>query len=154
MTTLKMIFMSAAHDRILRLVVLTIICDTVFGILRAFKEHKFNSGVGINGAIRKVGMLLSLLFLAVFDTLIQINLIGLIPENVRLAIGVEFVGTMRFFGLLYIAYEMVSILKHMSLCGLPVKKVWITVYDFLHKYTDELPDTLEEDLIEMEDKKK
>ena len=40
---------------------------------------------------------------------------------------------------LYIAYEIVSILKNMSLCGLPVKKVWRTVKKALSKYTNELP---------------
>lgn len=49
------------------------------------------------------------------------------------------VGTMEFFALLYIAYEIVSILKNMSLCGLPVKKVWHTVKKALSKYTNELP---------------
>lgn len=29
----------------------------------------------------------------------------------------------------------------MALCGLPVKKVWEKVREFLAKYTDELPDT-------------
>lgn len=47
--------------------------------------------------------------------------------------------------LLYIAYEVVSIFKNMALCGLPVKKVWEKVREFLAKYTDELPDTDELD---------
>ena len=46
---------------------------------------------------------------------------------------------------LYIAYEVVSIFKNMALCGLPVKKVWEKVREFLAKYTDELPDTDELD---------
>lgn len=33
----------------------------------------------------------------------------------------------------------------MALCGLPVKKVWEKVREFLAKYTDELPDTDELD---------
>ena len=35
--------------------------------------------------------------------------------------------------------------KGMALCGLPVKKVWEKVREFLAKYTDELPDTDELD---------
>lgn len=140
MTTLKMIFMDAAHDRIFRLVILMVVCDTFFGVLRALKEHKFNSSIGINGAIRKVGMLLSLVFLSVFDALMQFNLIGLIPEDIRIAAGVTFVGTLQFFGLLYIAYEEISILKNMFLCGLPVRQIWEAVYKFLYNYTTELPD--------------
>lgn len=41
--------------------------------------------------------------------------------------------------------EVVSIFKNMALCGLPVKKVWEKVREFLTKYTDELPDTDELD---------
>lgn len=42
--------------------------------------------------------------------------------------------------MLYIAYEIVSILKNMVLCGLPVRNVWLYVKTFLSKYTSELPD--------------
>lgn len=35
--------------------------------------------------------------------------------------------------------------RGMALCGLPVKKVWEKVREFLAKYTDELPDTDELD---------
>lgn len=41
--------------------------------------------------------------------------------------------------------EVASIFKNMALCGLPVKKVWEKVREFLAKYTDELPDTDELD---------
>ena len=47
---------------------------------------------------------------------------------------------MEFFALLFLAYEAVSIVKNMSLCGLPVKKVWLYLRSVLGKYTDELPD--------------
>lgn len=74
------------------------------------------------------------------DYLVKINLIGFVPEQVRTWIGVDTIGAAEFFGLLYIAYEIVSILKNMYLCGLPVKKVWSVVRNFLNNYTDELPD--------------
>ena len=67
---------AAAHNKIIQLVVLAIVCDTVFGVLRAIKEKKFNSCAGIDGAIRKVGMLISLVFMLAIDVLIKINLIG------------------------------------------------------------------------------
>lgn len=120
-------------------------CDTVFGVLRAIKEKKFNSCAGIDGAIRKVGMLISLVFMLAIDVLIKINLIGFIPEQARTYLGLDTVGVAEFFALLYIAYEVVSIFKNMALCGLPVKKVWEKVREFLAKYTDELPDTDELD---------
>lgn len=135
----------AAHNMVMELVVLAIVFDTVFGVMRAVKEKKFNSCAGIDGAIRKVGMLISLVFMLAIDMLVKINLIGFIPEAARNQLGLKSVGVAEFFGLLYIAYEVVSIFKNMALCGLPVKKVWAVVKTFLEKYTDELPDTDELD---------
>lgn len=132
---------AAAHNRIILLVVLAIVWDTVFGVLRAVKEKKFNSCAGIDGAIRKVAMLVSLVFMLLVDILVKVNLIGFIPKEARTYLGIESVGVAEFFALLYIAYEIVSIFKNMALCGLPVKKVWEKVRTFLAKYTDELPDT-------------
>lgn len=108
-------------------------------------DHDNNSCAGIDGAIRKVGMLISLVFMLAIDVLIKINLIGFIPEQARTYLGLDTVGVAEFFALLYIAYEVVSIFKNMALCGLPVKKVWEKVREFLAKYTDELPDTDELD---------
>ena len=131
---------AAAHNRVIELVMLAVVCDTVFGVLRAAKEKKFNSCAGIDGAIRKVAMLLSLVFMLATDMLVRINLIGFLPETVRDRLGLSNVGVAEFFALLYISYEVVSIFKNMALCGLPVKKVWSAVRAFLGKYTDELPD--------------
>lgn len=131
---------AAAHNKIIQLVILAIVFDTIFGVLRAVKERKFNSCAGINGAIRKVAMLISLVFMLAIDVLIKVNLIGFIPEAARTYLGLSSVGVAEFFSLLYIAYEITSIFKNMTLCGLPVKKVWEKVRAFLTKYTDELPD--------------
>lgn len=126
------LFTATASNKIMEIVVICIVMDTIFGVLRAIKEKKFNSNFGINGAIRKVGMLISLVLLALVDSIIRLNLIGFIPAGARTYLPGQTVGTMEFFALLYIAYEIVSILKNMSLCGLPVKKA-------LSKYTNELP---------------
>lgn len=134
---------TAAHNKLIELVVLAIVFDTIFGVLRAIREKRFNSCAGIDGAIRKVGMLISLVFMLAIDQLIKVNLIGFIPEAVRTQLGLNTVGVAEFFALLYIAYEVVSILKNMALCGLPVKKVWEKIREFLSNYTEELPDTEE-----------
>ena len=107
---------AAAHNKIIQLVVLAIVCDTVFGVLRAIKEKKFNSCAGIDGAIRKVGMLISLVFMLAIDVLIKINLIGFIPEQARTYLGLDTVGVAEFFALLYIAYEVVSIFIGIEMC--------------------------------------
>ena len=64
---------AAAHNKVIELVILAIVFDTVFGVLRAVKEKKFNSCAGIDGAIRKVAMLISLVFMLAVDMLIKIN---------------------------------------------------------------------------------
>ncbi|MCI6853875.1 MAG: phage holin family protein [Firmicutes bacterium] len=131
---------AAAANPMLQLVVLVIVFDTIFGVIRAIKEHKFNSCVGIDGAIRKVSMIISLVFLLIADQIISVNLIAFIPETVRSYIGLDAVGLTGFFSLLYIAYEIVSILKNMTLCGLPVRIIWDKLKAILGKYTAELPD--------------
>lgn len=135
---------------VIELVIVAIVMDTIFGVGRAIKEHSLNSSIGIDGAIRKISMLVSLIFLVVVDVLTGFNFIGFIPEEARMYLpeGMSIIGLAEFFGLLYLCYEAVSILKNMTLCGLPVKKLWEFVRGFLGKYTEELPDTLEEDEIE------
>ena len=125
---------------IIKLVILAVVMDTCFGCIRAIKEHEFNSCFGIDGAIRKISMVASLAFLLILDRIVHLNLIGFIPEAIRAYLPVNAIGVAEFFGLLYIAYELVSILKNMTLCGLPVKRLWETVKKFLTQYTDELPD--------------
>lgn len=135
--------MAEAANRFFRMVALAIVFDTIMGVFRAIKERKFNSCVGINGAIRKVGMLVSIVCLAVADKILEINLIGFIPADIWGKVGMAApaaIGMAEFFSILFIAYEVVSILKNMTLAGLPVKKLWGLVKNFLGKYTEELPD--------------
>ena len=94
---------------IIELVVIAVVMDTIFGAGRAIKQHSFNSSVGIDGAIRKIAMLISLIFLAVVDMLVHINLIGFIPEEVRCSAfwpqSISVIGLAEFFGILYLCYE-------------------------------------------------
>ena len=127
-----------------QLVVIMIVMDVVFGSLRAAKERSFNSSVGIDGGIRKIGMLISLVCLVFVDILCPVNLVGFLPETLREYIHMQDITVMEFFALLYIVYEVLSVLKNMTLSGLPVRRVWITVKGFLRKNTGEF--------IEIEDK--
>ena len=145
MEAVERIILTLAHNTIVRLVVVAVVMDSIFGIGRAIREHRFNSSVGIDGAIRKIAMIVSIVFLGAVDVLVHINLIGFIPEDVRGYLPTATIGLAEFFGLLYLCYEVVSILKNMALCGLPVKGLWKKVQGFLMKYTKELPDTEEED---------
>ena len=122
-------------SQIIKVVIVAVVMDTVFGCIRAAKEKQFNSCFGIDGAIRKISMLVSIAFLLVLDRIVGLNLIGFIPEAVRAYLPVKHIGVAEFFALLYIAYETVSILKNMTMCGLPVKRLWQFIQDKLKQYT-------------------
>lgn len=122
-------------------VILAISADTFFGVLRGFKEHRFNSGIGIDGAIRKAGMLGSLVFFILVDKYIPFNFVGFVPKEILQVFRIEYVGITDFFALIYISYEACSIIKNMLLCGIPMPKVireWIV--KLMDVYTTELVD--------------
>ena len=124
-----------------------VLMDTILGVLRAVKEHKFNSCVGIDGAIRKVAMLFSVMFLMFIDSLVQMDFLFMIPQEYLQVIGIERMGVCELFCLLYILYEIVSILKNMTLCGLPVPaKLKAYIQTFLDNMTEELPQEVSENL--------
>lgn len=132
---------------ILKILLWVVIFDTILGVLRAIREHKFNSCVGIDGAIRKAAMILSVVFLAYIDTVADFDLLFLIPDTYQQMLGLSGIGTHELFCILFIAYEAVSILKNMTLCGLPVPrkaKTWIQ--KFLDDMTEELPEEAAEEL--------
>lgn len=129
----------AWNSDIIKALVVMVVMDTVFGLMRAVKERKFNSCFGIDGAIRKISMLVSIAFLLILDQIINFNMIGFVHEDIRKYIMGGKLGSAEFFGLLYAAYEAISILKNMTLCGLPLRKVWEATNLWLRKYTNELP---------------
>ena len=125
----------------IRILLIAVTLDTLLGVLRAIKEHKFNSCVGIDGAIRKAAMLFSVCPLMATDVIMHINILFMVPETYIKILGIEKLGICEFFCLLFILYEAVSILKNMTLCGLPVPasaKKWIQ--KFLEDMTEELPE--------------
>ena len=133
MDKFQAIFMAASNNTFIRIVLIAIVCDTIFGVLRAIKEKKFNSNFGIDGAIRKCGMIVSIFFFVLVDAVIDINLIGFVPDALLEYMKVDRIGLTEFFSSLYIVYEAVSILKNMTLCGLPVRKVWEQLKKFLQE---------------------
>lgn len=131
-------------SNIMLLVVICIVLDTILGTLRAIKQKKFNSCVGIDGAIRKVAMLVSLAMLMLADMVLKINVVGFIPDETLAMIHLTKIGLCELFGLLFICYECISILKNMLLCGLPIpKKVREWLETFMDSMTAELPEESE-----------
>ena len=128
-------------NSLIKLLLLAVVLDTILGVGRAVKYHKFNSSVGIDGAIRKVMMLVSAGVLMLADLIIHINLVGFIDEQYLQVIGLEKVGMCELFCLLFIVYEAVSILKNMLMCGLPIpRRIREWLLKFLDDMTAELPD--------------
>lgn len=140
----------AAHS-FLKVLLIAVLMDTILGVLRAIREHRFNSCVGIDGAIRKVAMLFCVIVLVFIDFIVKIDFLFMIPEEYLRYIGISRLGICELFCLLFILYEIVSILKNMTLCGLPVpRKVKTFIQKFLDDMTDELPEEVSEAIHENE----
>lgn len=136
-----------SSNSFVKILLITVALDTILGVLRAIKEHKFNSCVGIDGAIRKAGMLLSVCFLMATDVIMHINVLSMVPEEYVQLLGIDKMGICEFFSLLFILYELVSILKNMTLCGLPVPtKIKRWIQKFLDDMTEELPEEAVQEL--------
>lgn len=136
-----------SSNSFIKILLIAVALDTILGVLRAIKEHKFNSCVGIDGAIRKAGMLLSVCFLMATDVIMHINVLSMVPEEYVQLLGIDKMGICEFFSLLFILYELVSILKNMTLCGLPVPtKIKRWIQKFLDDMTEELPEEAVQEL--------
>ena len=136
-----------SSNSFVKILPIAVALDTILGVLRAIKEHKFNSCVGIDGAIRKAGMLLSVCFLMATDVIMHINVLSMVPEEYVQLLGIDKMGICEFFSLLFILYELVSILKNMTLCGLPVPtKIKRWIQKFLDDMTEELPEEAVQEL--------
>lgn len=135
------IIMLLAGNSFFRILLIAVTLDTILGVLRAIKEHKFNSCVGIDGAIRKSAMLLSVCLLMAVDVILNINVLFMVPQDYIELLGIHKLGICEFFSILFILYEIVSVLKNMTLCGLPVPmKIKRWVQKFLEDMTEELPE--------------
>ena len=127
------------NSRSIVILLIVILLDTVFGVLRALKEKKINSAIGIDGIIRKAGMLLSTFFFKLIDYLLNINLIGFMPETVKSIIGTDTVGLTFLFIVLFITFEMLSVFKNMIKCKMPIpKKLQGFLEKILNEFTTEM----------------
>lgn len=127
------------HNKGVQLLVIFIVLDVIFGVLRAIKEGKLNSTIGIDGIIRKVGMIITICFCILVDTIVSVDLIGFIPENVKSVLGLSKIGVSMIFNILYIVFEILSIFKNMYKCKLPLpKKLKTYLEKILKEFTSEI----------------
>ena len=139
---MRVLMQQFSNNVFIELLMLTICADTLLGVLRAIKFHQFNSSVGIDGAIRKVAMIVCVGILMLADLLIHVNLLAFIPEEYIQYMGIQKLGMCEFFCLLFTACEALSVLKNMVLCDLPVpNKVEKWLREFLANMTSELPES-------------
>lgn len=125
----------------IKILIIFITLDVIFGVLRAIREKKLNSTIGIDGIIRKVGMLISIIFSIIIDNILNINLIGFIPEEFRSYINITSIGIATLFNSLYVIFESLSILKNMIKCKMPIPK---KVQNFLEKILKEFTSEIKE----------
>lgn len=127
------------HNKGVQLLVIFIVLDVIFGILRAIKEGKLNSTIGIDGIIRKVGMIITICVCILVDIIVQVDLIAFIPENVKSVLGLSKIGVSMIFNILYIVFEILSIFKNMYRCKLPLpKKLKVYLEKILKEFTSEI----------------
>ena len=132
-------FVHLLENSNIKLLLIFIIFDIVFGILRAIKERKLNSTIGIDGMIRKAGMILSDCFLFIIDRIINLNFVGFVPESFLSLVNLKFVGIGDLFNILFIIFEALSILKNMYRCKLPIpKKLEKAIEKLLTEFTEEV----------------
>lgn len=126
------------NNFIFYLLITTILLDVFLGSIRALKEKKWNSTIGINGILRKTAMIGSSIFLIIIDSLLKIDLLFFTPKEITNITKINEVGIFELFGIMFILYEITSILKNMVLCGLPIpKRIKTTIEKLLNNLTSE-----------------
>ncbi len=132
------IFVDMSTSTIVRLISILIVGDVVFGVLRACKEKTINSTIGIDGIIRKVAILLSVIILYFTDVLLNINVISLLPNDVINALHLPEIGLAEFFGMVLSSFELISIISNYEAIGLPMpRKLKNLIQKFLNDMTQE-----------------
>ena len=97
----------------LQIMLILIALDSIFGICRAIKEKELNSSIGIDGILRKVLMIISVIFFLVIDHIGGIDFIAFLPVSLKELLRIEKIGIGSLFNILFILFEILSILKNM-----------------------------------------
>lgn len=132
-------FISLFNNDGMKVLIVVIVLDLILGVLRAIREKNVNSCIGIDGMIRKVGMLIVIVFLTIIDAIIHLDLIGFIPETIKEILKLGHVGISSLFNILFIIFEILSIFKNMILCKLPIpKKLQLFLENVMKEFTGEI----------------
>lgn len=137
---MEYILNSLINNKSLQILVIFIVLDVIFGFLRAVKERRLNSSIGIDGIIRKTGMMITIVVAIVLDRIINIDILFFIPNEIKTLLDINSCGIAVLFNSLYIIFESLSILKNMKRCGIPFPK---KLNDFLEKLLSEFTSEVE-----------
>ena len=118
------------NNSVIKVLVVFIILDVIFGVLRSIKQHKINSTIGIDGIIRKTAIMFTIVGCVVLDNIVNINIISFVPDSIRESLNITKIGTSELFGILYCVFEVLSIFKNMYKIGVPLP---IKLKNFLEK---------------------
>lgn len=133
---------SLINNETFKVLCIVIVMDLIFGILRAFREKSINSCIGIDGMIRKIGMLISIIFLSLIDFIVHIDFISFIPTEIKSILKIGDIGINSLFSYLFIIFEILSIFKNMILCKLPIPK---KLQKFLEKVMEEFTSEIKQE---------
>lgn len=121
------------------LIVFLMICDILGGIFKAIVlKRGINSTIETNGLIRKAGVLLALLVFIVVDSLVEVDFVSLIPDELLTVFKLEEAHIrlshvmLCFFGL----FELVSLFENLGEVGVPLPR-------FITRFVERLRITLE-----------
>lgn len=136
---MKEISKALVNNKYLTTLIIFIIFDVIFGVLRALRERKINSSIGIDGIIRKCGMMISIILCIIIDKIVNIDLIYFLPSEIKEYLSIDKAGVTFLFSSLYIVFEILSIMKNMYKCKLPIpKKLKELLEKILKEFTKEM----------------
>ena len=125
------------NNKLIQCLVIFIVLDVIFGILGSIKQHKTNSTIGIDGIIRKIGMLFSIAGCVVLDEIVKIDLVFFLPEQLKEYVGS--IGIASLFSIIYCLFETLSIFKNMIRCKIPLpNKLKKYIEKLLKEFTNEV----------------
>lgn len=136
---MKEIFEILATSFSWKIVIWLVAFDMFVGLLRCIKERTINSTCGIDGVIRKVCMIGSIVFLEMISSFVKLDLSKFIPAELLQILPFKTIGITEFFVVGYVLYEVLSILKNIVRIGNPVNSRLIALIEkFLTMFTGEL----------------
>lgn len=129
------------NNKNIKLLIIFIALDVIFGFLRSIKERKTNSTIGIDGIIRKTGMIITIIVTIILDKMVNIDLLIFIPNDLKTYLNIGKCGITLLFNSLYIIFEILSIFKNMLKCEIPFpSKLNKFLERLLKEFTSEVKD--------------